>query len=535
MPLADWASLAVFGALVLLVAATFGNYGNGFDAALEDTYGRQIISWYASLGADTSALHYRDLFYYGGLFDTLAALATMVSPFDRWATCHLMGGIFGLIGLAGAWKLGRHLGGPLAGFFSLAALALMPSYYGMMFVNPKDIPFAAMTIWAVYACTLLMENLPKPPMKLILAFGLAAGLSLAVRVGGILLFFYLGAALLLYWMTDKTGRAESMLDRWRQAGISSLRIVVPAVALAWIVMMAFWPWAQVDPLRHPFEALLHFSNTHSNINTLFFGHEVGLTYHPALYLPVYVAAKMPQIVIAALAAGTALGAMALWKNGIRQFPLRLAPVTLAAFFPLAYAVIARPELYDADRHFIFILPPMAVLAGLAASRLAVMPQRRWASAAVAIMLIAGGGRQMQVLIDMHPYEYAAFNDIVGGVKGAEGLFETEYWGTSMAEATTDLRRYIAEHQLNRPEPWRVAICGDYNQMGDQPHPELQPTADWRHVDFFIAATRYGCDEKLPGRIIAEVGRDGVPFAVVKDVRFAKHVDNLGNGDTLSRP
>ena len=490
----DRASALLFALLAVLVAITFNHYGNGFDGEVQDTYGRQVISWYATLGADRSALTYLDLYYYGGLFDSLADLGTLVSPLPHWATRHLLEGLTGLLGMAGAWKLARYLGGPLAGFAALACLALMPSYYGMMFINPKDIPFATAMIWAVYFLTRLSDGLPKPSWRLVAAFGVTAGLALGVRIGAVLLFFYLGVVVLA-----APGNRLKMALR-----------VAPAVPMAWLVMLVFWPWAQVSPILHPIDSLRHFSAMNGNIGTLFFGHMVGRSYHPASYLPVYMAVKLPDLVLLLLAAGAVFGTIRLRRG----FPRPCLPVLLAALFPLLYTLATNPMLYDAERHFLFVLPALAVLAGLAAAKLAEMHWRP-AFAAVAVLL---GGWQVMQMAELHPYEYAFFNDIVGGTQNAAGQFETEYWGTSLAEGTDDLSHYIAAHHLARATPWRVAVCGKPSQMGDETDPHIQATGDWQHADFFVATTRGACDRRLPGHEIAEVKRDGVPFAVVKDLR-----------------
>ena len=39
-------------------------------------------------------------------------------------------------------------------------------------------------------------------------------------------------------------------------------------------------------------------------------------------------------------------------------------LTLAATLPLVIAMVKRPALYNGIRHFIFVIPPMAVLAGV---------------------------------------------------------------------------------------------------------------------------------------------------------------------------
>jgi hypothetical protein len=148
---------------------------------------------------------------------------------------------------------------------------------------------------------------------------------------------------------------------------------------------------------------------------------------------------------------------------------------------------------------------------------AMLAELRWKPAiAAAAMLLAGW--QVAQMVALHPYEYAFFNDLVGGTKNAAGLFETEYWGASLAEATGDLSHYLASHHMDGPTPWRVAVCGKPSQMGDETDPHIKATGDWQHADFFVATTRGACDQRLPGREIGEVERDGVPFAIVKDLR-----------------
>ncbi len=119
------------------------------------------------------------------------------SPLGVYETRHLLNGFVGIIGLAGCWRLGRALSGPRAGLIALVFLLLTPNYYGQMFNNPKDIPFAVGGVWATYYMVRILPALPRPPLQLSLKMGLAIGLALGVRVGGLLFVCYLGFLLLL--------------------------------------------------------------------------------------------------------------------------------------------------------------------------------------------------------------------------------------------------------------------------------------------------------------------------------------------------
>ena len=41
----------------------------------------------------------------------------------------------------------------------------------------------------------------------------------------------------------------------------------------------------------------------------------------------------------------------------------------AAFFPIAITVMERPAMYNGIRHFVFVVPPMAMLGGVAGAML----------------------------------------------------------------------------------------------------------------------------------------------------------------------
>lgn len=133
----DFLSMAILATVLVLVAATFQNYGISWDEEIQNTYGKKILSFYLSGFEDRSVFVHFNLYLYGGSFDLIAAMANAVSPFGEYETRHLLGGLVGLLGLAGVWRLGRLFGGPRVGFLALLLMVVTPAYYGHMFINPK--------------------------------------------------------------------------------------------------------------------------------------------------------------------------------------------------------------------------------------------------------------------------------------------------------------------------------------------------------------------------------------------------------------
>ena len=144
----DRLAIAVLCAVGTIALLTFRDYGLGWDDYTHSEYGNLLLSFYASGLRDRRALSWVNLYYYGGGFDLLAALAAKVLPFTLFETRRLVGAAVGIVGLFVTWRIGRRIGGPLAGFVALVLLAACPLYYGHMFMNPKDSPFAvAMAIF----------------------------------------------------------------------------------------------------------------------------------------------------------------------------------------------------------------------------------------------------------------------------------------------------------------------------------------------------------------------------------------------------
>src|SRR5580692_3862586 len=163
----DRLSAAVLIAVAVLVFLTFTDYGVTWDEDVHNWYGIFALDYYLSLFADQRALNWLNLYNYGAAFDMVAAALNKFSPLGVYETRHLLNGLVGLFGLAGCWKLGRALGGPRAGFIALVFLLLTPNYYGQMFNNPKDIPFAVGGVWATYYMVRILPALPRPPLRLL--------------------------------------------------------------------------------------------------------------------------------------------------------------------------------------------------------------------------------------------------------------------------------------------------------------------------------------------------------------------------------
>jgi hypothetical protein len=180
----DGIALAVLGAVALIAWLTFRDYGLSWDDYTHAEYGDLLLSLYTSGFADRRALSFVNLYYYGGGFDLLAAALAKVLPLGIFETRRLLGAAVGILGLFVVWRLGRRIGGPLAGLLALVLLACCPEYYGHMFMNPKDSPFAVAMVILLLGLVRAFEQYPRPGIGSTGLVGLGAGLSLGARIMG---------------------------------------------------------------------------------------------------------------------------------------------------------------------------------------------------------------------------------------------------------------------------------------------------------------------------------------------------------------
>ncbi|MBP2290424.1 glycosyltransferase family 39 protein [Azospirillum rugosum] len=533
-PVWDQLARTLLFCLAVIAALTFRDYGISTDEEVQHIYGQKLLLFYTSGFQDWSAFHFKDLYLYGGLFDLVVALLVPVSPFEEYETRHLLCAIVGVIGIAGTWRLGRLLGGARAGFLAAVMLALSGVYYGAMFNNTKDVPFAAAMVWTVYFATRMALQFPRPRTSAVLKFGLALGLALGIRVAAILAGVYLAAAAGLYLVMAmrRAGWRAALAD----AGTIAVRSL-PALPVAYGLMAVFWPWGVFEPLN-PFRALFTFSSFQHlqfSLQTLFLGEMVPAVNAPCLYLPVYLLIKLPETVVVGTALAVLSGAHWAWRTlrrgggpGAGWDPaVRHAIIALAAFLPIAMVMVTRPTVYNGIRHFLFVVPPLVVLAALAFERVWSFAESRGelAGRAVALALAATATVQAWSLGTLHPNQYVYYNQFVGGMKGADGQFELDYWGNSLHEATKELIAFVERENDGQspPRTYTLTVCGNPLAVRYDLPPWLRLVngvePDWRRADFFLAFTQSRrCPSLLDGRPIIEIGVDGVPLSIVKDRR-----------------
>jgi len=515
----DDLAIIVLGVVALVAALTFRDYGLGWDDYTHAEYADLLLRMFGSGFKDTSALSFANLYMYGGGFDMAAALLHKIIPLELFETRRLLGAVVGVIGLAVTWRLGRRVGGPLAGLATLLLLVLCPTFYGHMFMNPKDAPFAVAMVVLMLGLVRLVEEYPAPSPRTVLIIGIGAGLSIGCRIlGGLsLIYAVIGfAPLLLEEVRTQGSRAAAH----RFAHV--LYVLLPGLVFGYLIMGLVWPWSIMEP-GHPFQALTYFSHFFEKPwKEMFEGALVSVPDMPWSYLPTLFALQLPEVLLGLLIAAVVGTFMSLSREDVtaRRKTIFLM-LTLAAMLPLVIAMVKRPALYNGIRHFIFVIPPMTVLAGVAFAKGMTWlkdNRRAWQPAALALFTF-GLLLPLGEMIRLHPYQYTHFNHIAGTVRSADNLFMLDYWGLALKQASDGLREELIDRQEALPQgrKWKVAVCGPQRPAQVALGPDFTIGWDSNAADFAMTLGEFYC-KGLTAPVMVEIKRDDVVFARVYDIR-----------------
>ena len=516
-------SYALFGALAIFILLTFKQYGISNDEQVQHVYGQLLLKFYSSGFTDQSAFIYKNLYLYGGFFDLVAASLEKILPIWVWDIRHLLSAIFGWAGILAVYKVTDKLAGERAALLAALLLTLTGAWSGAMFTHTKDVSFGACMAWALYYTTLMADKLDRIPRNLSIKLGIAVGFALGLRIGGAFAVIYL-LLLVLIASLIQAPTIKEKLGFYSKAFIGLL----PAGIVAFTLMALFWPWAMMGA-DHILIAAKSFSHFAFNMNTIVDGTFVSIGEVSRSYLLEYLAIRLPEVFLIGILSMIIIILISLPRDikKIKQFSQnRLAQISLAIaiLFPLLFVLYDRPALYNGVRHFTFIIPPLAVLAGIGLSqawdKLSQYP--KWQLSYV-IISSALAINTAYILFELKPYEYIYYNHFAGkNLKQAEHHWEADYWSSSLIDATKMLENYLDAEQKNWPSehqgPYYVAVCAEAFQGRAYLDGRFNITENWVRADFFISSTHMNCDKVLKGNIIGTVERLGAPLAVVKDRR-----------------
>lgn len=402
---------------------------------------------------------------------------------------HLLNLFFGSIIFYVAYEFLLLLG--LTPFYALLGPVMLfftPRFLGDIPANPKDMPYAV-----VYMATLLIMLINKklhPIMRVVLV-GVAIGGTASIRQVGLLL---LPIYVLFRMYEEQFLSSKDKLRLMRK----ELPELIGIGILTCAVIVFSYPYLHADPFNRSIELLEINKSFPWNSTVMFFGQSLYPDQRPLLYIPVWIIITTPTLFLA-----------------LALYPLRkvlthtgLYLLTLSIGMNILMYIVLNPTVYDGMRHFLYLVPHIILFAAYGAYELMknVRFKKLVTGLLIAQILLVGYN-----YITLHPYEYIYFNELIGGLPGAQNQFERDYWGASDKEAMMWLNTHLKSKGIKQA---RIATCSRSSSIGYYMPLHIDSNNALQETDYFVCYGRFDSLKDIKGTVIHTVKRQGVTLNTI---------------------
>jgi hypothetical protein len=447
-----------------------------------------VYDYFASIGKDTSALNtpVTHLKYYGQSFDNVTTILVRWFKIDdiflfRHLSCSLAGWLTVIVtAFFAIW-----LAGYGAGIIVILLFTLSPTFLGHAQNNLKDIPFALSYISAIFFMLRFLFHENKKRLRDVILLTASIAFSISIRPGGLLLICYLFFFLFLFFIYKYHTNKQLDLLLFRK---KLTQIIVITVA-AWIFSLILWPFAQLNPILNVWKSVEVMTQYPTTLKQLFEGKVEWSDFMPWYYLPKYMAITIPLIVFAGLATFVVLSKKIINAENLLKYRFLIFSI----LFPVVFVIYEKSNLYGSWRHFLFVYPVIILLAAIGFSYLIKYFKNKYAIIATLLFALILVFHPVKFMIRNHPYYYLYYNPLVGGINGAYGKYETDYYYHSIRGGSEWLAKYLATNK--QEDSVRIATNFSVNWYF-RDHPDIKTfycqydersQSDW---DYMIVANSY---------------------------------------------
>ena len=409
-------------ALVLLVVAVWvsRDFGATWDEPQQRQKAHHLIAYWtgqaAVLEVPDDGAH-----LYGAPLDVVAAALERHVTADPYVIRHALLAAMSWLGVLITGLLARRVYGATEAALSVVLLLVSPFFVAHSANNPKDLPFAVVGVSWLLMLSRLPSHDPLSRPRDLLCLALLLGVGLNVRAGALLFWGYLV-------VFTGVRALEGGRPPYRAALTLAPRllgVLVGGIAMGWVA----WPWAYAQPLVAPFRALALLSRFPWGGQVLFGGE----TYSGLAVPDTYVVQWFWMVLSPVVLAGAGASLLLPLSGRSQRATIALWSVVL---FPILYVTGTRATLYDSVRHLLFVLPPLAVLAGAGLAHTWRRTPLRWRWV-VGVLMAAGFVEPAWFQIRNHPNQAAYVQPLAGGPRAAFGQYDLDYWGNCMLAALRD--------------------------------------------------------------------------------------------------
>jgi hypothetical protein len=349
--------------------------------------------------------------------------------------------------------------------FAAGLYALHPRIFADNFYNSKDSLFMALFAWALWHLFLWLQDIK---FRHFLWFCVVSGIMSTLRIQGLYLPLLAGI---------------SWLFLYRPTIPEALRYALSGAAMVLVSLLIFYPYLWLNPWTNLREVLFTASRFPWPWGTLTDGVYLWSKQTPWWYLPLWIWATTPFLFMVFLLAGLVPIRFSSWQ--------RMLWILLMA--PLVLAVLLHAPMYDGWRHYYFLWPMMAVLAGTSLRFLnAWQNLQSWLTAFTLLVSVFH-------ILRGHPLQMSFFNEVYPGKqKQLHERWEMDYWGLGYRKTLEHLVK--GRNDSIRVYAWDDGIWNNMQIMKLSLRKKVLPVPR-DSAEFLIENLRGPKRQHYPGRIV----------------------------------
>lgn len=416
------------------------------DEQLHYPHAKSVVNWYFTGGEDTACLEtpVTNLKYYGQSVDNFTALINRIFSIENeFLTRHFIGAVFFFLLLFFAGLIAFQITGSFwVSTLTVLSMLAMPRLFGQAFGNLKDIPFACGYAAGIYMIIRFIKEFPKVKWSTTILLALSVAFTSSVRIGGLILFAYLGLAIVTYLILKPFYLKYIVSTKLCLVRLLGQGIVI--LIIGYFAGLLFWPYALRDVFQNPLESLSVMEHYKVSIRQVFNGELLWSTQLPWYYLPKWILISTPEFIL--------LGFLICTVSLIRYLPKPVKSkqlfielfVFFTLLFPLVYVIVIRANLYSGVRQLLFVFPILTVLSSVGIYRIWKLKRSMKISlvSLFFILMIIPVQHQAKTF----PVDYVYFNSISGGNKKAWSNYEYDYYFHSIKESSDYLINFIGSQE-----------------------------------------------------------------------------------------
>lgn len=527
----------IFAAIVLAFLAP--KAAVNVDEQLHYPHAKSVVNWYFTGGKDATCLDtpVTNLKYYGQSVDNATALINRVFSIENeFLTRHYIGAFFFWLLLLFIGLLGFQLSNSFwVAAISVVSVLLMPRIFGQAFGNLKDIPFTVGYLAGIIMIIRFLKELPKPTWRTSILLGLAIAFTSSVRIGGLILFAYLGLAIVVFLILKPFLLKHIVSTKLCLVRLLGQGIVI--LIIGYFAGLLFWPFALRDVFHHPLESLQVMEHYKVSIRQIFEGKFLWSTELPWYYFPKWLLISTPEFLFFGFAVFLTLFFRNIQKPDNKQLFFELF-VLFTLFFPIVYVISIGANLYSGVRQMIFVLPLFVVLSSVGMVRFFQSETKKMVKVILGLFFFGSMILPAKHQIATFPADYIYFNTVSGGNKNAWSNFEYDYYFHGIKKSSEYLIDLVGEEEVT------VATnCNLSNYFENTPNIKYQysrflerSSADWDYGLFgvnYIHPVLLKNGKWKSTEIIKTFYHKGNPMAVLlkrSNKNDLEGINKLTNGD-----